>query len=519
MAQPLKKSTEWFDELLSLHLLLTTEKGIDNVSRKLVEGAVELVGGRRGALFLKEGEIIRLVAGFNFTEAEVYLEHGEEISKILKKVLKTKEAFYYSFKPVTADKNVQELHISSSIAAPISIYDELEGVLYIDKPLREGAFGDLELSLLTLIAQQGSMILDGAWLTSKLEAKQEELEKIEQDLTVIKKKPELLEEVLPTSRFKYDYTNMIGNSPPMLELFEVLDKVIDAESPVLIQGESGTGKELIAKSIHYNCSRQDKPFVTENCGAIAPTLIESELFGFVKGAFTGAERDKPGLFKMAQGGTLFLDEIAEIPLELQTKLLRVLQEKKFRPVGGEEEISVDVRIISATNKNLDRQVREGLFREDLYYRMNIITLHVPPLRERREDVEPLVYHMLRRISEEESKPLKSFPPEVMEKFKIYHWPGNVRQLENEIRKIVALSGEKVELTDLSPEILSTQKQVYKTYSAPRGSLTEIMIQVESDIIMRALRETDGNKSEAAKNLGINRSTLYEKLEKIRQHQK
>lgn len=503
------------DELLALQLIITNEKGIDAVSKNLVEGAVRILDGRRGALFLKEGDYFRLIASSSFSEAEIYLEHGEEISEILKDALNKKEAILYNFKPFTDDPNIKELHVDCAIAAPISIYDEIEGVLYIDKPLKEGAFGDYELSLLTIIAQQGSMILDSAWLTSRLEEKQEELERIEKELKEGEKEQKFEEELLPPSRFRYDYSNIVGVSIPMLELFEVLDKVIDAEHPVLVQGESGTGKELIARSIHFNGPRQDGPFVSVNCGAIAPTLIESELFGFVKGAFTGADRDKPGLFKMAHKGTLFLDEIAELPFELQTKLLRVLQEKRFRPVGGEDEISVDVRIISATNKDLDQEVKDGLFREDLYYRLNIITLHVPPLRERVEDMEPLIYHLLRRVSGEENKPLKPMSPEVVERLKGYNWPGNVRQLENEIRKMFALSGEKITMEDLNPEIMKEQKHIYKPKGEVQGGLSETMAQVESDLIMRALREADGNKTEAAKALGINRSTLYEKLQKLR----
>src|SRR3990167_1840738 len=503
------------DELLSLQLTITNEKGIDAVSRRLLDGTVEILDGRRGALFLKEGDYFRLVASTRFSEAEVYLEHGEEISEMLKNVLNKKEALLYNFKPLIDDPNIKELHINCAIDAPLSVYDEIEGVLYIDKPLKDGAFGDYELSILTIIAQQGSMILDSAWLTSKLEEKQEELERIEKELRTEEKEEEIEGELLPPSRFKYDYSNIVGVSTPMLELFEVLDKVIDAEHPVLIQGESGTGKELIARSIHFNGPRQDKPFVSVNCGAIAPTLIESELFGFVKVAFTGADRDKPGLFKMANQGTLFLDEIAELPFELQSKLLRVLQEKRCRPVGGEDEIPVDARIISATNKDLDQEVKEGQFREDLYYRLNIITLHVPPLRERLEDLEPLIYNLLRRVAEEEGKPLKSMSSEVMEKLKEYNWPGNVRQLENEIRKVFALSGEKIMMEDLSPEILKAQMPIYKPKKEREGNLSQTMAQIESDLIMRALREADGNKTEAAKALGINRSTLYEKLQKLR----
>ena len=193
----------------------------------------------------------------------------------------------------------------------------------------------------------------------------------------------------------------------------------------------------------------------------------------------------------------------------------MLQEKRCRPVGGEDEVPVDARIISATNKDLHQEVKEGQFREDLYYRLNIITLHVPPLRERLEDLEPLIYNLLRRVAEEEGKPLKSMSSEVMEKLKEYNWPGNVRQLENEIRKVFALSGEKIMMEDLSPEILKAQMPIYKPKKEREGNLSQTMAQIESDLIMRALREADGNKTEAAKALGINRSTLYEKLQKLR----
>ncbi|MCS6838661.1 MAG: sigma 54-interacting transcriptional regulator, partial [Bdellovibrionaceae bacterium] len=268
---------------------------------------------------------------------------------------------------------------------------------------------------------------------------------------------------------RYRYDNMIGKSKPMQALYNLLDKIKTADSTVLIQGENGTGKELIAKSIHYNSPRKDKPFVVQNCSAFNDNLLESELFGHVKGAFTGAVRDKKGLFEVADKGTFFLDEIGETSPQMQVKLLRVLQEGTFTPVGSTEQKKVDVRIIAATNRNLREMVEKGTFREDLYYRLNVISIRVPPLRERKEDIPLLVEYFLQKICETQNCPRKTITKRAMEILYDYAWPGNVRELQNEIERIVVLSGDETKIT---PEMLSPKIVEYIQNSKHQGARLE-----------------------------------------------
>ncbi|MFZ4402955.1 MAG: sigma-54 interaction domain-containing protein [Pseudobdellovibrionaceae bacterium] len=315
------------------------------------------------------------------------------------------------------------------------------------------------------------------------------------------------------NRFKYD--NMIGKSKPMQSLYALLDKIKSAETTVLVQGENGTGKELIAKSIHFNSSRKDKPFVIQNCSAFNDNLLESELFGHVKGSFTGAVKDKKGLFEMADKGTFFLDEIGDTSPQMQVKLLRVLQEGTFTPVGATETRKVDVRIIAATNRNLREMVEEGTFREDLYYRLNVINIRVPPLRERKEDIPYLVDYFLNRSNENQVGAKKLMTKRALEKLYDYPWPGNVRELQNEIERLVVLSGEEGKLMAelLSPKILEISEKQKIQGSRLQGKLKDALEDLEKEMIREGLRRTGWNKSKLAKELGISRAGLIMKVEK------
>ncbi len=314
------------------------------------------------------------------------------------------------------------------------------------------------------------------------------------------------------SRYKYD--NMIGKSKPMQSLYALLDKIKHADSTVLIQGENGTGKELIAKAIHYNSNRKDKPFVIQNCSAFNDNLLESELFGHVKGSFTGANRDKKGLFEIADKGTFFLDEIGDTSPQMQVKLLRVLQEGTFIPVGGIETKRVDVRIIAATNRNLKEMVEQGTFREDLYYRLNVINIRVPPLRERKEDIPLLAEYFLQRAAEK-GAPKKILTKRALEKLYDYPWPGNVRELQNEMERVVVLSGSETKITAdmLSPKILEVADKGKIQGARVHGKLKDALEELERELIKEGLRRTGWNKSKLAKELGISRAGLIMKVEK------
>jgi two-component system response regulator HydG len=311
----------------------------------------------------------------------------------------------------------------------------------------------------------------------------------------------------------FDRQNMIGRSPAMATLLETVAQVAPSEATVLITGDSGTGKEMIAGAIHFNSPRKEGPFVKINCAAITETLLESELFGHEKGAFTGAHRRKDGRFLQAHGGSLFLDEISEMSLAMQAKLLRVLQEREITRVGGEEVIKVDVRMITATNRDLLQEIEAGRFREDLYYRLNVVTLGIPPLKERREDIPLLAQHFLKLFTEKNHKQIKGFTPHTMDRLLKYNWPGNVRELMNTVERGVVLS--RSEYLDEGQMPLGLNGE------SSRNGMPEIeavpaelpLEEVEKATILKTLDSAGGNKSETARRLGITRRTLHKKLKK------
>ena len=318
-----------------------------------------------------------------------------------------------------------------------------------------------------------------------------------------------------TLKQRYNFENIVGKSEPMLRLFDLVAQIAPARSTVLIQGESGTGKELIAKAIHANSPRRDRPFVPVNTGAVPSELLESTLFGHVKGAFTSAVTAKKGLFEVANGGTLFLDEIGTMSMDMQAKILRVLQDRRFMHLGGVQEIQVDVRIIAATNVNLEESVRAGHFREDLFYRLNVICLELPPLRSRREDVPLLAAHFLKHYAEENGTEDRSLSPEAMRVMMDYEWPGNVRELENAMERGVVLSTSRT----ITPDLLPTQL-TGSTYSSslldhqPNASLFDLMEEIERRIISDRLERCHWNQTEAAEYFKIPLSTLNQKIKRL-----
>lgn len=310
---------------------------------------------------------------------------------------------------------------------------------------------------------------------------------------------------------KFGFEKIIGQSPAMERMFRQIQMVAPTKSTVLIQGESGTGKELIAGAIHYNSPRKDKPFIKVNCGALTPTLLESELFGHEKGAFTDAYREKPGRFELADGGTLFLDEISETTPEFQVKLLRVIELQEFERVGGTRTIKVDVRIITATNKNLKDLVQQGKFREDLFYRLNVIQIIVPPLRERREDIPLLVNAFIKEFAAQNNKPALTISPKAMAALQNYSWPGNVRQLRNVIEAAVIMCNtNEIKLYHLPEEIRLAEESALEEDTI-RLRIGTPLSEMEKEVIKATLKKVNGNKAQAARLLGIGRKTLYRKM--------
>jgi transcriptional regulator with GAF, ATPase, and Fis domain/pSer/pThr/pTyr-binding forkhead associated (FHA) protein len=391
--------------------------------------------------------------------------------------------------------------ILSTIGVPLWHGEEIVGVLQVDNRDSSGVFKARDLDLLLLLSQAASSAFVHARLFQRVKVAEERQRK---ENSYLKGRERSRREGGP-----------IGESPAMQAVFKQLKKVVDTRVTVLIEGETGTGKELIASAVHYGSPRREKLFVAQNCAALPENLLESELFGHKRGAFTGATEDKKGLFELADGGTLFLDEIGEMPLSLQAKLLRALQEGEIRPVGATATKRVDVRIVGATNRDLEKEVAAGRFREDLFYRLRVFPLRLPPLRERREDVPLLAGHFLERYGREFGKPATGFSQQAMEVLQSYAWPGNVRELENEVQRLVIQlePNEFVQPEHLSPRIRQVENLIVRVHPA-KGTLREMMDQVEKWILLEALREHDQNKSATAKTLGITREGLHKKLKSL-----
>ena len=379
----------------------------------------------------------------------------------------------------------------SFVSVPIRLSGKVIGALSVDRVFSENVSFDREIRFLSIVA---GIFAQAVHIHRLVEAEKAALR--EENLRL---KTRL--------KGKYRFENIIGQSARMQEVFEAVERVSRSHATVMLRGESGTGKELIAQAIHYNSPRRDGPFIKLNCAALPETLLESELFGHEKGAFTGAERTRPGRFEQASGGTLFLDEIGDVPPAFQVKLLRVLQEREFERVGGTETISVNVRIIAATNRDLEEDVRRGRFREDLYYRLNVIPIFLPPLRERKEDIPLLIEHFLRRFNRENGKEVE-IPPQVLRILLRYSWPGNVRALENQIERLVVLAeGKEAKVADLPVHILndvpfSPAGERSRGRSSLPGRRLSRLEEVEKRELEEALAACGGVQAHAARMLGI-----------------
>jgi transcriptional regulator with GAF, ATPase, and Fis domain len=424
--------------------------------------------------------------------------------------------------------SVEDLKLRSVVCLPVRIEGRVEGVLYVDNRLQQSVFDHDELDLLELLADMAAIAIKNARLVSELRVQNQRLS--EQRRQIERLNDQLGRKVrdqgselavvraeLDRERGRYDYSSLVGASDGMHRVFQQLDRIIDSELPVLIHGESGTGKELIARAIHFNGPRKARPFVSENCAALPDTLLESELFGHARGAFTGAHKQKKGLIEQADGGTLFLDEIGDMSPEMQKKLLRVLQEGEFRPVGSDQRIQVNVRLLAASHRDLEELVREGTFREDLYYRVNVLSVRLPPLRERRDDIPLLAESLLARAGREAGRPVPVLTHEALAALVTHDWPGNVRELENEMRRLVVLTQGEVRLEHLSRSVL--ERKSPRSAGGPPvlvdagGDIKSAVADLEKRSIEAALAHAAGNKSKAASELGISRFALQRKLDK------
>ncbi len=451
------------------------------------------------AIFNPKIKALQICRAFGFSEEEIkrgIFKKGEGITgKVFKTgvpVLLTDIRSNPDFlnKTKIKDKLKED---EAFVAVPIRVGGDIVGVLAIFKSFSRRDSAEKSIETLLIL---GTLIGMFYKLTERIE--QERLE-WEEERRILK------EELKKT----YNIHGIVGQSEPILNLIEMVKRISTTDTTVLITGESGTGKSLVAKAIHFLSDRKDRPFVTINCAAIPETLLEAELFGYEKGAFTGAHSSKKGKFELAQGGTIFLDEIGDMPQSLQAKLLRVLQDKEIERLGGERIIKVDVRIIAATNRDLTKLVKEGKFREDLYYRLNVVPLHIPPLRDRKEDIPLLVEHFLEKYNKKYSKSV-SVSPAVMEAFINYSWQGNIRELENTIERLVVMNDGVVEPKDLPPHILLHRDQTEETVELDLP--TQIM-ETEKERIINALEKTGYVKSRAAKLLGYTLRQLDYRIKK------
>jgi len=394
-------------------------------------------------------------------------------------------------------ESVLDLQLKTAICLPLIRDDAVIGVIYTDASRLSIEIDEEDMPIFSAFAVQAAIAIENARLHGELILSKENLARENLELKAV------LSE-------KYEFSGIIGKSKSMMEIFSTIRKISPFDTTVMITGATGTGKELIARAIHFNGPRKTSQLITINCGAMSPELLESELFGHKKGSFTGATSDKPGLFETASGGTLFLDEIGDMPLPLQVKLLRALQEGEIRRVGENTVRNVDVRVIAATNRELSEDIKAGSFRQDLYYRLNVVPISIPPLNERQEDILPLTLHFLEKYSSKMDKGETSIAPDAMKLLLTNPWPGNVRELENSVERALAMCGEATTLSAIHFPQVSSGGAVISTEGAG-GSLKERIRVVEKQFIIDALAETGGKITRAAENLDVTRQHLHNKI--------
>jgi len=511
-----------YKRMLAVAKSLASERDLKKVLTVAVDAIVEFTNAERAFVWLGGHDTGSVAVARNLDKEYVRKPAGKVSRSILQRAMQ-------SGKVVLTDNasedneflgsaSIGEMKLRSVICTPLELHGETIGALYVDHRFSDAEFTQEDMALLDEFRDLAAIAIGNARLFEENDAQRKRLEELNERLSkeVAVQNAEVeayrakLRSLKPRDKYKFDYTAIIGNSPAIREVFSILDRVIPTDFPVLIEGESGTGKELVASAIHKNGPRSSKPFLTENCGALPESLLESELFGHVRGSFTGADRTRDGLFQRAHGGTLFLDEIGEMSPGMQTKLLRALQEGEVRKVGATQVEKVDVRIISATNRDLRESVAAKTFREDLYYRINVVGIRLPPLRERREDVETLLEYFLEETCREAGCKRKTLSAAALKILMAHSWPGNVRELQNEVKRLVALADDVI-----GPELLDSLKaSEAKGGSTARADLGGRSLRdLERQAIVETMKLTGGNKAETAKRLGISRRALYDKIEK------
>lgn len=503
--QTTRKGLAEFSNTLVSKALINGGPGLDSVLQFIMETSVKLVNAEVGRLFVvdESGKVLRhrLSVGTRGNGLRIRIGQG-----IIGWALETGRPLIANTPLIDAHfastDEIPGLEIRSLLVVPLKIKDTLLGVAQLVNKI-QGNFTEEDREFFTVYCNQIAIALQNAKL--------EELKKVKD----LKERENIY--LRGQLEQKVTVESIVGKSRKIKEVISTIKKISKAPYPVLIMGESGVGKELVAKAIYSESPRRDAPFVVLNCAAMPGELLESELFGYEKGAFTGASQRKLGLFEVANGGTIFLDEIADMSLQSQAKVLRVLQENEIQRLGGLEPIKVDVRVLAASNKCLKDQIEKGNFREDLFYRLNVVPINVPPLRERKEDIPILAQGFLERSCREMGKDIPGFSPDCMRLMQQYTWPGNIRELRNVIERLVTLAspGKMVEVKDLPSDVrnlnIIDKSKKYKL----NGGLYAAQVQLEKEMIVEALKMAKGNKSKAAELLGINRKVLYDKIANYR----
>jgi transcriptional regulator with GAF, ATPase, and Fis domain len=527
-----------YRRLLEINKAIISELDTRRLLERILDAAIAVTGAERGFLILREKGELKVKAARNLDREAVRRAEAKISKSVLREVLGNGTSLRVDDAGkdgrFRAAESVVDMNLAAILAAPLRAPREgVIGAIYVDNRFRVESFTDAHQALLEAVADQAAIAVLNARLFEENLAKQEELRRAQAELEALNASlrekvalqgaelTEIRRLVAAGPALAHDYAEIVTRSPKMHEVLAVIDRVVDSAVPVLILGESGTGKELIARALHRNGPRRAHPFVAQNCAAIPASLMESELFGHARGAFTGADRDRPGLFEAADGGTIFLDEIGEMDVEMQSKLLRVLQDGEVRRVGGTTSKRVDFRLICATNRDLQALCREGRFRTDLYYRIAVIQIGLPPLRERREDIPLLARHFLERAQARAGTgaPVRELSEEAVRLLARYQWPGNVRELENEVERAFALASGRIEPEHLSQHVRDPRPLRSGAAGGPhatldlRALLSRAQEQVERAAIEEALRRTKWKKVDAAALLGVSRPTLDAKIEK------
>lgn len=501
------------DELRSINRIIDKICRVcetNHIMTIIIDELVDITNASQGVVNLisrlKDEDLVTVVRGKKAPPGEIPFRVSSMISGWVlkeKKILKIAD--------LDSDERLKGLDsddgkFKSILCCPMVVRGDVIGLTTLVRDKSKGPFNEDQSRLAGIVVSQSAQILSNALLLEEVARKNELLELSQ--LRLHDENVRLQSEIGSV----FSFENIVGKSEAIKRVLMTASKVSHNDSPVLITGPTGTGKELIARAIHYNSTRKEKPFVVKNCGVKTESLLEAELFGYVRGAFTGADRDKKGLFKEADGGTIFLDEIGDAPLSTQVAILRVLETGEIRPVGATKTEFSNVRIISATNKNLQEEIERGDFRRDLYYRLNTFTIEMPPLSQRREDIHLLIHHFIRKLKIKLGRDDLSVSPAALDNLVRYSWPGNVRQLENELERAAVLSDTDgmIDTTDLSAEVLgSVSGDIGRGSSG--GRMRDIIEKVEREIITATLKETSGNILRTSKILGLTRKGLKDKM--------